>query len=105
MHKLALADELAEIRAEIARLKLREAALRAHFLRHPDQRAMGRWTRVEVTEHEETRLLPALLPEAIRLDPAYHERRRLCIVRCVPVPFSVTVRPGWPITRDGAQMH
>lgn len=105
MLKLALADELAEIRAEIARLKLREAALRAHFLRHPDQGATGRWTRIEVTEREETRLLPALLPASVRLDPAYQERRVLRVVRCMPAPVSVSVRPGWPISRDWAQMH
>ena len=45
MHTLLPADELAEIRAEIARLKLREAVLRAQFLADPTAPRRGRWRR------------------------------------------------------------
>lgn len=105
MHKLSLADELAEIRAEIARLKAREAALRAHFLRSPDQGAQGRWTRIEVCEQHQTRFNPALLPDSILSDPRFREHRVVKTVRCLPAPLMVTVRPGWPIARDGAGLH
>lgn len=105
MPNLALADELAEIRAEIARLRLREAAIRAHVLRQPDQVATGRWTRVEVVQREEWRLIPDRLPEAIRQDPAYLERRVVTALRCLPAPASLGNRPGWPIQRDWAHLH
>ena len=105
MHRLSLADELTEIRAEIARLKAREAALRAHFLRHPDQGAQGRWSRVEVVESRESRFNAALLPTAILNDPRYREDRLVTTLRCLPVQLTATLRPGWPIRRDGAAMH
>ena len=63
MHRLSPADELAEIRAEIARLKAREAMLRTIFLRQPDAQRQGRWARVEVVETCQKRFNPALLPE------------------------------------------
>jgi hypothetical protein len=58
MLNLALADELAEIRAEIARLKLREAVLRAQFLADPTAPRRGRWHRVEVEERQAPRFNP-----------------------------------------------
>lgn len=105
MHNLSPADELAEIRAEIARLKAREAALRAHFLRHPKEQTLGRWTRVEVVETCQRRFNPALLPDAIRQDPRYLEERRVQTVRCLPAPVTVTVRPGWPIRAQAQPLH
>lgn len=105
MHALSPADELAEIRAEIARLKTREAALRAQFLRQPGVKAQGRWARVEVVETRQTRFNPALLPDEIRRDPRYHEERLVQSVRCLPAALTVTLRPGWPIRRDGLAVH
>ncbi|MFZ9198900.1 MAG: hypothetical protein ACO22Z_06100 [Paracoccaceae bacterium] len=105
MHALSPADELAEIRAEIARLKTREAALRAQFLRQPGVKAQGRWARVEVFETRQTRFNPALLPDEIRRDPRYHEERLVQSVRCLPAALTVTLRPGWPIRRDGLAVH
>jgi hypothetical protein len=105
MHNLSPADELAEIRAEIARLKTREAALRAQFLRHPKDQLLGRWTRVEVVENRQHRFNPALLPDAIRQDPRYCEEKLVQTVRCLPAPLTVSLRPGWPIRRDGVALH
>ncbi|WP_430464354.1 hypothetical protein [Tabrizicola sp.] len=105
MHSLSPADELGEIRAEIARLKAREAALRAQFLRAPQDKTLGRWTKVEVVETRQTRFNPALLPDEIRRDPRYCEDRLVQSVRCLPAPLVVSVRPGWPLRREGAQMH
>lgn len=105
MHNLSPADELAEIRAEIARLKAREATLRSRFLRAPDKPAPGRWCRVEVEESRQSRFNPALLPDTIRNDPRYREERLVQTVRCLPAVQTVAMRPGWPIRRDGAQMH
>ncbi len=102
MHRLSPADELAEIRAEIARLKAREAKLRTIFLRQPDAQRQGRWARVEVVETCQKRFNPALLPEEIRRDPRYQDERLVQTVRCLPAALSVTVRPGWPIRREGA---
>lgn len=105
MHNLSPADELAEIRAEIARLKAREAALRSAFLRHPKDQILGRWTRVEVVETRQHRFNPALLPDEILQDPRYFEDRLVQTVRCLPAPLTVSVRPGWPIRRDGLALH
>lgn len=105
MHKLSPADELAEIRAEIARLKTREAALRALFLRDPNGPVSGRWTRVEVEQSHQRRFNPALLPDEIRRDPRYLEEKLVQTVRCLPATLTVSIRPGWPIRRDGQALH
>lgn len=105
MLQMSMADELAEIRAEIARLKTREAALRAHFLRNPGKGTLGRWTKVEVVENRTLRFDPALLPDAIRQDPHFYEERLVQIVRCVAAPLTTTVRAGWPIDRGGVNLH
>ena len=105
MHSLSPADELAEIRAEIARLKAREAALRAQFLRDPDHGTLGRWSRVEVVESHSRRFNAALLPPAILNDPRYREEKVVRTVKVVPVQFAATTRPGWPIQRDMRPLH
>ena len=99
------ADELAEIRDEIARLKRREAELRAAFLARPDLAAQGRWSRVEVIETRQSRFDPALLPPAIRDDPRFRREKTVQIVRCLPLPAAPPPRPGWPIRREGPLMH
>lgn len=110
MHSLSPADELAELRAEIARLKTREADLRTALLAAPPEALGGRWHRVEVTEHRIRQFDPSLLPAAIRDNPAFWRERVQMTVRTVPVQIR-TPRPGWPIRRSsqsaeaGAQMH
>jgi hypothetical protein len=99
------ADELAEIRAEIARLRAREAALRAVFVNNPDQNCLGRWTRVEVVEQRERRFNAALLPPEMLCDPRFHETRVWQSVRCVAASITTTLRPGWPINRAGFGLH
>lgn len=104
MHRLAAADELADIRAEIARLKLREATLRAAILSQPPE--TGRWHRVEVTEHTSRVFDAALLPAQIRDNPSYWRERITQVVKCLPVQWRAAgERPGWPIRRDTAAMH
>ncbi|MBL9055629.1 MAG: hypothetical protein JNJ84_05060 [Rhodobacteraceae bacterium] len=106
MHKLHPADELADIRAEIARLKAREAALRQLLLQRPDLAAQGRWTRVELITLRQSRFAPALLPEPILNDPQYRRERCVQVLRCLPLPVPLPpVRPGWPIRRDGTALH
>lgn len=106
MHHLSPADELAEIRAEIARLKQRETALRDLLLSAPAARLIGRWHRVEVTDHLVRSFDTALLPPAIRDNPAYW-RERLQTRVSTHVIQSRSPRPGWPIQRgsDGAALH
>lgn len=110
MHPLSLADELAELRAEIARLKTREAELRDQILAAPSDTLGGRWHRVEVTEHRVRMFDPALLPAAIRGNPAYWKERVQLTVRTFPIQ-NRGPRPGWPIRRsgpageDGTPMH
>ena len=96
MHSRSPADELADLRADIARLKLLEAALRAKILASPDTQSIGRWHRIEVIETKARVFDAKLLPTAIRDDPQFHRDRLTQIVRCVPVEAK---RPGWPIQR------
>ena len=106
MHKLHPADELADIRAEIARLKAREAALRQLLLQRPDLAAQGRWTRVELITQRQNRLVATLLPPAILTDPQYRRERSVQILRCLPLSATASAsRPGWPIRREGVALH
>ena len=104
MHSLSPADELAEVRAEIARLKAREAQLRAFFLTAPLTARSGRWSRVVVEETQSQRFNPSLLPDPIRRDAQFTELRLVQTVRCLPVTFTTSIRPGWPITHAGSGM-
>ena len=96
MHSLSPADELADLRADIARLKLLEAALRAKILASPDTQSIGRWHRIEVLVTKARVFDAKLLPAAIRDNPQFHRDRVTQVVRCVPVEAK---RPGWPIQR------
>lgn len=99
------ADELAEIRAEIARLRLREAALKAAFLQRPTNLLTGRWTRVEIREQHSRTFDPALLPRAIREDPRFCRAKVVQVVHTLPLPPTAP-RPGWPIRREaGLPLH
>ena len=97
MHSFSPADELADLRADIARLKLLEAALRAKILACPDAQSIGRWHRIEVIETKARVFDAKLLPAAIRDDPRFYRDRVTQVVRCLPVAAK---RPGWPIQRD-----
>jgi len=100
MHRLSPADELAEIRAEIARLKLREAQLRDRLMKSPLATLIGRFHRVEITHSHSSVFDPALLPDHIRNDPAYWRDRAQTVVRTMPLaPKTAPPRPGWPIRR------
>jgi hypothetical protein len=106
MHQLRAADELAEVRTEIARLRLRERQLRAALLHAPSAERQGRWTRVEVTQLLREVFDPALLPDAVRQDPRYLRLAMEVAVHCLPLPIaSRQPRPGWPIRRDAAVAH
>ena len=100
MHRLSPADELAEIRAEIARLKLREAQLRDRLMKSPLATLIGRFHRVEVSHATSLVFHPSLLPDHIRNDPAYWRERSQTVVHTLPLaPKAPLPRPGWPIRR------
>lgn len=94
-------DALADIRAEIARLRAREAELRALVLALPPGSAQGRWHRAEVAERRARHLNAALLPMALRSDPAVWSERVTRYVTCLPVRARLVARPGWPMQRAG----
>jgi hypothetical protein len=103
MHRLSLADDLAEVRSEIARLKRREAHLRQAILTSPTPIPQGRWTRIEVAQTCVRVLDPALLPLEIRQDSRFLRDRITQMVRCLPVQsLASNPRPGWPIQRATA---
>lgn len=100
MHRLSPADELSEIRAEIARLKAREAVLRAGFLRDPDAGAVGRWARVEVSQNRIMAFDPCLMPDHLRYNANFMREKLVQTVRCLPLAMTPARRPGWPIQRE-----
>ena len=107
MQKLSPVDELAEIRAEIARLQSREAKLCTAFLNGAAQPVAGRWSRIELETSHDRLFDPSLLPPSIADNPRYWRPRVTQIVRCLPLQI-VAARPGWPIRREGearAGMH
>lgn len=98
--RLPPADELAEVRAEIARLRLREAQLKDRLLHAPPAALTGRWNRVDITERLTRQFDADLLPATIRDNPAYWRDRLHHVVQTVPIPpKSAPPRPGWPIRR------
>lgn len=106
MHKPHPADELADIRSEIARLKQREGELRQLLLQRPELALQGRWTRIEINTLQQSRFVPALLPAPILQDPQYRRDKLVQILRCLPLPSApLAPRPGWPIRREGAALH
>ncbi|OWY09990.1 MULTISPECIES: hypothetical protein [Thioclava] len=71
----APADELAQIRAQIARLRRREAELREAYLTRPDMPCLGRWTKVEIVTSRRKVFEPRLLPPEIRNDTAFQREK------------------------------
>jgi hypothetical protein len=106
MHSPSPADELADIRADIARLKLLEAALRAKILASPDRQPIGRWHRIEVIETKARVFDAKLLPDAIRGDQRFYRDRVTQVVRCLALPAAGTPqRPGWPIQQGSRSVQ
>lgn len=100
MRRQSPADELAELRAEIARLQMREATLEAAILRNPDLGARGTFHAAEVTETRQTVFDPALLPPEVQQDPRYWREQIAQTVAVIPIRARpVPLRPGWPIRR------
>ncbi len=75
------ADELAEIRAEIARLRIREGELREILLRDAEMPKVGRMHKVDLVTQRHRIFDPRLLPEDIRLDPAYTREKVTRVLR------------------------
>jgi hypothetical protein len=100
MRRLSPADELAEIRAEIARLRQREATLEATILRNPVGCARGTFNMAEVTENRCAVFDPALLPPEMQADPRFWREEVTHQVAVIPTrPQKLSLRPGWPIRR------
>ncbi|WP_339113137.1 hypothetical protein [Thioclava sp. GXIMD2076] len=65
------ADELAQIRIQIQRLRQREAELREAWLAQADMPRIGQWHKVELFTCRERIFDPRLLPDEIRKNPSY----------------------------------
>ncbi len=101
MHKsdaASPADELGEVRAAIARLRLREARLCARILAAPDDGMEGRHFRAEVAERRFRLFDTARLPEAVLADPRYWSESVTREVRCLPAAVG-PARPRAPALR------
>ncbi|MGD9918046.1 MAG: hypothetical protein AB7U46_08510 [Paenirhodobacter sp.] len=99
MHLKTPADELADIRAEIARLRKREAELRAAYLGNPELPKIGRWHKVELKTLRQRVFEPRLLPEEIRLDPAYMREKVTRVLRTSRVPVQAVDGAELPLPR------
>lgn len=100
MHKDGAADELAEVRAAIARLRLREARLCAEILANPAG-AVGKRFRAEVSELPVRRFDPSLLPSLLRDDPRFWRDTLLREVCCHPLIGS----PPHPSSDAACTLH
>ncbi|MEZ5685937.1 MAG: hypothetical protein R3D78_08590 [Paracoccaceae bacterium] len=85
-HYLSPADELAEIRTELARLKRREAELRMAYLTDVAMPRVGRWHKVELVTQRRTVFEPRLLPADIRNNPAFLRERVTRVLRSSRLP-------------------
>ena len=100
MHNLGLADELAETRAEISRLKEREAALQAAVFAFEGNVPDGRWHRIEVVTRRQHVFDKARLPSEVLENPRFWREKLNTLVHCLPLEAQ-RQRPGWPIQRIG----
>ncbi|WP_233487455.1 hypothetical protein [Thalassovita gelatinovora] len=98
MMKFGLADELAEIREEIARLREKEAAVQAAILSFEGPVPAGRFHRIELVERREMVFDKDRLPEKVRDNPRFWHQKVTQSVRCLPIRPQLD-RPGWPIRR------
>jgi hypothetical protein len=96
----SLADELADVRADLLRLRLREAQLRAALIAAPAAQRCGRWNEVEVTARKRLVFNPYLLPAEVRQNPLYWEDVAHHTVSVKPLAQGLKPRPGWPIRRE-----
>lgn len=97
MHSHSPIDELAELCADLGRLKLLEKALRTQILAAPENHPIGRWHRIEVQETKSRVLDATLLPADIREDPRFYCDSITQVVRVLSVDEN---RPGWPVQVD-----
>lgn len=96
MHSKSPADELAAIRAEIHRLKAREAELRAAYLTQPDLPRNGRWHRVELVTQTARVFDARLLPPEVRNDPQFMRERVTRTLRTIPALPPFPTKPTTP---------
>ena len=92
------ADELAEVRAELDRLHLREARLIAALLRAEPAQRIGRFSRAEVAQSRRLTFEPARLPADLRKNPDLW-REDICNTVEITNLATPQPRPGWPIRR------
>lgn len=85
------ADELAQIRAAMTKLRIREAALLDHFRNTvpkgddcPAQLLHGEGFRVKLTSHERRVFDPSRLPQAALANPQFYRRERQTLVTTLP---------------------
>ena len=90
-------DELAELGADMSRLKLLMAVLRTKMLAAPETQPIGRWHRIELQEIKSCVLDAKLLSDDMRNDP---EIPGDVVSQVLPVLPVGSNRPGWPIQRD-----
>lgn len=99
MHHTSPADELAEVRLEIQRLRTRESALHALILQDPDHNGAGRWHRVDIAERCDVDIDAKLLPPHIQQDRNFQRESHEKALHTMPGAVLPTRRPGWPIRR------
>ena len=100
MRRPSPADDLAELRAEIARLQQREAALEAAIRRNPELGKQGTFHTAELSETRNRVFDPSLLPPEVQQDPRFWREQVAQVVTVTPTHSRpAAMRPGWPIRR------
>ena len=99
------ADELAEIRAEIARLKQREAELRMAYFATPDLPKIGRMHKVELVTRRRIVFEARLLPAEIRNDPTYIRERVMRVLRTERIPNAERTPSLVPVADPLAELR
>ena len=101
MPSLSPADELASVRAELARLKARERALCDALVAAPDCARIGQWTRAEVGARSLRLFDHRLLPPEIRENPLFWRERQAVEVTCHPLDGALSPMPLVPRSTQG----
>ncbi len=88
------ADELAEVRSEIARLRLREGQIRRLLLRSPQEERQGRWFHADITLTTRRQLDPSKLPPWVLENPVHYTEISRTVLHSRAIPLSSLILPG-----------
>jgi hypothetical protein len=93
-------DELAGVRAKIARLRLREGQLRRAIVALPKAERHGRWFHVDIKHSTRAQLNMSGLPPSVLDDPGLYAEISRAVLHCRAIPLSNLILPGQSFGRE-----